>query len=138
VPILTGLTPQSIAAVGQRGRDLLQTLAHNRRKPLQPLFEATAVSAESDGDMVSFVRREITAQGMDFINGAISLLNRSELKKAGKVSANTGKCRLGVTIFYFEDEVEVAKQATRNIGQSTRKNLRRQRAKTDVFKTSAK
>jgi hypothetical protein len=43
VPIMTGLTDRSITAVGERGRDLLETLAHNVRRSAQPYFEATAV-----------------------------------------------------------------------------------------------
>ena len=43
VPISTGLSSRSIAAVGERGRDLLETLTHNLRNRTQPLFEATTL-----------------------------------------------------------------------------------------------
>src|ERR1700731_1699739 len=68
VPIMTGLTNRSISAVGERGRDLLETLTHNVRRSAQPYFEATAVTDDGDLELVNFLRREIADQGTNFIN----------------------------------------------------------------------
>jgi hypothetical protein len=129
VPVMTGLTSRSIAAVGERGRDLLRTLAHNVRRNSQPLFEATAQIDDGDLDMVTLVRREITEQGTNFINGAKSLLNRSQRKRNSKAVRLSRPCRLGVTVYYFQDEIS-ASDNTAIVGrQSHRKNLRRQKPK---------
>ena len=138
VPIQTGLTPQAIAAVGQRSRDLLQTLAHNRRQPAQPLFESTAISDESDSELISFIRREITAQGVNFINGATSLLNRSEIKRSAKNAAGPRKCRVGVTIYYFEEKLNFTAANFLKTRKNKRKNLRRQKTKNTLFQTDSK
>jgi len=128
VPIMTGLTSRSIAAVGERGRDLLQTLAHNVRRSAQPYFEATAVTNDGDVDMVNFLRREIAEQGTNFINSATSLLNRSQVKRAPKAAKASRAVRLGVTVYYFQEEPTDDEE--KGVGaHGRRKNLRRQPGK---------
>lgn len=125
VPISSGLSSRSIEAVGDRGRDLMATLTRNLKHTTQPLFEATAVIDEGDPEMVSLVRREITEQGTNFINGATSLLHRSQKKRGSKPAQPTSHVRLGVTIYYFQDEI--ANDSTHPLANATgrRKNLRR-------------
>jgi hypothetical protein len=126
VPVMMGLTSRSIAAVGERGGDLLNTLGHNLRRSSQPLFEATAQINDGDLDMVTLVRREITEQGTNFINGATSLLNRSQRKRKSKAVKSAKTCRLGVTVYYFQDEISTGDNVA-TIGGHRRKNLRRKR-----------
>jgi len=123
VPVISGRTSRSIAAVGERGKDLLETLAHNVRQSSQPLFEATAVIDDADPDMVALIRREIAEQGMNFINGASSLLNRSQFKRGSQ------SCRLGVTVYYFQEGISVTETPLTSGRGSPRKNLRRRRNK---------
>jgi hypothetical protein len=127
VPVMTGLTGRSIAAVGERGGDLLNTLGHNLRRGSQPLFEATAQIDDGDLDMVTFVRREITEQGTSFINGATSLLNRSQRKRKSKAVKPAKTCRLGVTVYYFQDEIGTSDNVATIGRHARRKNLRRKR-----------
>jgi hypothetical protein len=129
VPILTGLTSRSIAAVGERGRDLLETLTRNLRQNTEPLFEATALIEDSDVETVSVVRREITEQGANFINGATSLLNRSRKKRLARPTKPSKHVRLGVTVFYFQDEISDDSSAPMKASVVRRKNLRRQQRK---------
>jgi hypothetical protein len=129
VPILTGLSTRSIAAIGDRGRDLLATLTRNLRHRNLPLFEATAVIENGDPDMVSLVKREITEQGKSFINGATSLLNRSHKNRSSKASQSSKHVRLGVTIYYFQDEIPDDKVAPILDVSGRRKNLRRRETK---------
>jgi hypothetical protein len=126
VPISTGLSTGSIAAVGERGRDLLQTLTRNLRNRQQPLFEATAFADNSDSEMVSLVRREITEQGTNFINGATSLLNRSQKKRSAKALQPSKRVRLGVTVYYFQEDAPDDGVSAFAEASSRRKNLRRQ------------
>jgi hypothetical protein len=129
VPIMTGLTNRSIAAVGERGRDLLETLAHNVRRSSQPFFEATAVIDDGDLELVNFVRREIAEQGTNFINSANSLLNRSQIKRGSKPAKSSKPVRLGVTVYYFQEESQNNDEPTGVGTHSRRKNLRRQPGK---------
>jgi Family of unknown function (DUF6502) len=126
IPISTGLTTRSIAAVGERGRDLLSTLTHNVRRSKNPFFEATALVDDSELDMVSFARREITEQGTNFITGAASLLSRARKKSSPKVISDEKQVRLGVTVFYFQDEVPPTADIAKAEMATQRKNLRRQ------------
>jgi hypothetical protein len=129
VPILTGRSSRSIAAVGERTRDLLDTLTRNLRQNGTPLFEATAVIDDSDLDMVSVVRREITEQGKNFINSATSLLNRSQKKRSSKSVQPVNRTRLGVTIYYFQDEILGEHDPSASLVINRRKNLRRRAPK---------
>jgi hypothetical protein len=129
VPVSTGLSSRSIAAVGERGRDLLETLAHNVRKRSQPLFEATALIQEGDLDMVTLIRREITEQGTNFINGATALFNRSQRRRNSKAAQSATTCRFGVTLYYFQDELTNNIDPTDVEMHGRRKNLRRQKRK---------
>jgi len=131
VPILTGLTSRSIAAIGERGKDLLDTLTYNVRHTNQPLFEATALIDDIDMDMVSLIRREIKEQGTSFINGATSLLNRSQRKQSQKALKSRINFRLGVTVYYFQDQYPESKESAKAINEGRRKNLRRQFRKPD-------
>jgi Family of unknown function (DUF6502) len=127
LPISTGMTSRSIAGVGERGKDLLDTLAHNVRRSTHPLFEATALIDDADPDMVSLVRREISEQGTNFINGATSLLNRSRTKRGSKTPDSSKNVRLGVTVFYFQDVIPGTTESGKATGQRQRKNLKRQK-----------
>jgi hypothetical protein len=129
VPIMTGLTNRSITAVGERGRDLLETLAHNVRRSTQPYFEATAVIDEGDLELVNFLRREIAEQGTNFINSATSLLNRSQIKRSSKTAKSSRGVRLGVTVYYFQEESPSNDEAIGVGTHGRRKNLRRQPGK---------
>jgi hypothetical protein len=125
---MTGLTNRSITAVGERGRDLLETLAHNVRRSTQPYFEATAVIDDGDLAMVNYLRREIAEQGTNFINGATSLLNRSQVKRGSRTAKPPKAVRLGVTVYYFQEEPN-EDDATAVATHGRRKNLRRQHGK---------
>lgn len=125
LPILTGLTTNAIVAVGERCGDLLLTLTNNVRRPSPPLFEATALISDADSSMVPIVRREIAEQGVSFINGASSLLKRSQNKSRKSSPGSAAKCRLGVTVFYFEEDVEVKLKPEKEVKRNRRTNLRR-------------
>jgi hypothetical protein len=126
-PILTGLTSSAITAIGERTTDLLKTLIHNVRRPSNPLFEGTALVDESDLEMVSLIRREIQEQGANFINSANSLFKRSCNKPYRAIAKSPAKVRLGVTVYYFQDDdIEDVVGSRTAITQRRRKNLQRQ------------
>jgi hypothetical protein len=130
IPILTGMTDSAITAIGERTRDLLETLTSNLRRTSKPLFEGTALAEETDLEMVSLIRREIAEQGTNFINSANSLFSRSSVKAKRIVPKASTKYRVGVTVYYFQDDID---GATESIPQATyrrRKNLRRKRRPT--------
>ena len=125
IPILTGLTGSAIAAIGERAGDLLETLTNNLRRKANPLFEGTALVDETDLDMVTLVRREIEEQGANFINSANSLLNRSRARPSRSSAKTSAKCRLGVTVYYFQDDIERAAEPRAKTTHMRRKNLQR-------------
>jgi hypothetical protein len=123
IPILTGLTSGAIAVIGERTRDLLDTLTNNLRSTSKPMFEGTALVDETDHDLISLIRREIAEQGANFINSANSLFNRSRAKHTRPAVKKSAKCRLGVTVYYFQDDID----STVEVASGRRKNLQRQR-----------
>jgi len=81
--------------------------------------------------MVSLVRREIAEQGANFINSANSLFSRSSVKAKRSIPKTATRYRLGVTVYYFQDDIEGATQSKSKTTYRRRKNLRRQRRPTD-------
>jgi hypothetical protein len=137
IPILTGLTVSAIAGVGERTKDLLETLTSNLRRTSNPMFIGTAVTDETDLEMVTLVRREIAEQGANFINGANSLFSRSSSRPTRSIAKTSAKCRLGVTIYYFQDDIEGADQSKAEVmTRGRRKNLQRQRRPTSRKRAS--
>lgn len=126
-PILTGLSGTAIAVIGERVRDLLDTLSKNLRRSSTPLFEGTALLEETDLESVSLFRREIADQGSSFISSANSLFTRSRLRPNRSIAKTSTKCRLGVTVYYFQDDVEGAANPNTDTSYSRRKNLQRKR-----------
>jgi Family of unknown function (DUF6502) len=131
IPIFTGLTGGAIAVIGERTKDLLETLTNNLRQPSKPLFEGTALLEETDLEFVSLVRREIAEQGASFINSANSLFNRSRVRSARSIAKASTKCRLGITVYYFQDDVEAAVESNTKPIYNRRKNLQRKHRPTN-------
>jgi Family of unknown function (DUF6502) len=129
VPIFKGMTSSAIANIGERTGDLLGTLRHNLHTASMPLFEGTAIVGDVDIGVVPLVRRQMAEQGSAFIDGATSLFSRSRSKRKQSSTRETSQCRVGVTVYYFEDEIATAstRQQSRDTGR--RKNLQRQHIK---------
>jgi hypothetical protein len=131
IPILTGMTGSAITAIGERTRDLLETLTNNLRRTSKPLFEGTALTEETDLESVAVIRREIAEQGASFINSANSLFGRPTIKSKRLIPKTSTKYRLGVTVYYFQDDIEGATESKPETTYRRRKNLRRQRRPTN-------
>jgi hypothetical protein len=131
IPILTGMTTGAIAVIGERTRDLLDTLTNNLRRTSKPLFEGTALADEIDPEMISLFRREIAEQGASFLNSANSLFGRSLVKTKRSTPKTSAKYRLGVTVYYFQDDIEGAGGSKADKTYQRRKNLSRQRRQTN-------
>jgi hypothetical protein len=128
VPTFRGMTTSAIANVGERAADLLATLTRNLRTSSNALFEATAFTSV-DVRAVALLRRDIAEQGAAFIDGTTSLLARSRTK-ASRLSANKStQSRVGVTVYYFEDELPKDKSARIAAAERHRKNLHRRTRK---------
>jgi hypothetical protein len=124
-PVSIGLTPEVIGALGQRCSDLIQTLMKNVRRSDHPLFEATSLVQDADFDLMPMIRREISSQGASFIDETNSFLKR--IRKNPRVARPNpaARCRLGVTVFYFEDAKETNAAAVGGRKRVPRTNLRR-------------
>jgi Family of unknown function (DUF6502) len=129
VPIFRGMTASAIGNIGERVGDLLSTLKHNLRTASTPLFEGTAIVGDVDIGVVPLVRRQIAEQGSAFIDGATSLFSRSRSKHKRSNTKETSQCRVGVTVYYFEDEIATASTRHRSGDKGRRKNLQRQHIK---------
>jgi hypothetical protein len=127
VPIFTGLTSSAIAIIGERAGDLLETLKSNLRATTTPLFEGTALMADIDFGAVPLVRREIAEQGAAFVDGANSLLARARAKPRRSKLTASPKCRVGVTVYYFQDEIASEINFRSAVRGGRRKNLQRRK-----------
>ena len=130
IPMMTGLTPSSISMMGERGRNLLETLLANAHAKRNPFFEATASIENVDPAGVSIGRREVLQQSTSFIGSIDGLFDQLKRSTAAKSQVNSQTLkRMGVTVFYFEDN-PMAKFGKSGEGAIVRrKNLRRARGK---------
>jgi hypothetical protein len=134
VPTFRGMTTSAISNVGERAADLLATLTRNLRTSSNALFEATALMSNVDASAVALVRRDIAEQGAAFIDGATSLLTRSRARP-GRTSANKSpQCRVGVTVYYFEDSLPTDAGNIILAADEHRKNLHRRNRKRGIWK----
>ena len=136
VPIFKGMTCSAIANVGERTGDLLSTLKNNLRTTSTPLFEGTAFVCNVDLGAVPLVRRQIAEQGAAFIDGASSLLTRSRSSPRRSGMRENSRCRVGVTVYYFENELASESDVRTSIDQVRRKNLQRQYKRVQINKRS--
>jgi Family of unknown function (DUF6502) len=127
VPIFKGLTSSAISIIGERAGDLLETLKSNLRTTKQPLFEGTALMGDVDVSSAPLVHREIAEQGAAFIDAANSLFARSRVNPRRSASKKSAKCRVGVTVYYFQDEIPSDIPFPLPANKRPRKNLHRQR-----------
>jgi hypothetical protein len=125
VPIFKGMNTTAIANVGERTGDLLGTLKGNLRATSNPLFEGTALMNDIDIGAVPLVRREIAQQGAAFIDGATLLLSRSRAKPRRSKAEVPSQCRVGVTVYYFQDEIVNDAGVRAPTSHGARKNLQR-------------
>ncbi len=134
-PVSVGMTPEAIGALGQRCSDLIQTLMKNVRSSGHPLFEATSLVEDAASDLMPLIRREISRQGASFIGGTNSFLKR--IRKNSRVARSNPvpRCRVGVTVYYFEDTEESNAVAGGSRKQTPRTNLRRTRTEKTERKT---
>jgi hypothetical protein len=132
VPIFKSMTNTAIANVGERAGDLLGTLSANLRATANPLFEETAVLNDVDIAAVPLVRKQIADQGAAFIEGATSLLSRSRIQQRRSISTKSAQCRVGVTVYYFQDEMASHSDFGAPTNYSRRKNLQRRHSKSKV------
>jgi hypothetical protein len=126
VPIFKGMTCSAIANVGERTGDLLSTLKSNLRTTSTPLFEGTAFVCDVDLGSVPLLRRQIAEQGAAFIDGASSLLTRSRSRSRRSGMKESSHCRVGVTVYYFEDDLASERDGGTSTDKVRRKNLQRQ------------
>jgi Family of unknown function (DUF6502) len=126
VPIFKGMTCSAIANVGERTGDLLSTLKSNLRTTSTPLFEGTAFVCDVGLGALPLVRRQIAEQGAAFIDGASSLLARSRNRPRRSGMKEISHCRVGVTVYYFEDELASETDVETSTDKVRRKNLQRQ------------
>jgi hypothetical protein len=129
VPTVTGLTVTAIAALGDRARDLLDTLRGNLQASV-PLFEGTAMISEVDVDVIPVIKRELAEQAAVFIEGANSLFGRSRNRMRQSASKGSPKSRIGITTYIFQDDSGDDSTKIAPIAKGKRKNLSRQLRKT--------
>jgi hypothetical protein len=137
-PVSVGLSPEAIWVLGQRCSDLIQTLMKNVRRNDHPLFEATSFVQDAELDLMPVIRREISKQGASFISDADYFLKRIRKNPNVARSIPTPTCRVGVTIYYFEDTNDSNAGTGQSQKRPRRTNLRRIRTETVKRKIHAR
>jgi hypothetical protein len=93
----------SVSLVGERGRDLLETLTHNLRRPQQPRYTRFIVNCDVDPKFLPVLIRDLTIQAESFANRAEDALTDPNRTLHG-VHPDLGSTRLGLGIFIVEEQ----------------------------------
>lgn len=121
-----GLSLDSIALIGERGRDLFRTLTINATNPESPLLEATASIENVSPDLLAIARRNAYQQGASFIDRVDISFRNIKADDSTAVSAQEAAgSRVGVTVFYFEEVTLDREDKSVASNGRRRKNLRR-------------
>ena len=97
---------QGVMAIGERVRDLLETLTHNIKHPSRPRYERFVVSNQVDPRYVPMLLRDITQQADSWADSFQDSLNDpSHTVRPGRATQDAR--RLGVAIYVVEDETVV-------------------------------
>lgn len=99
----TTLDAGSVDEMGRRLRDLGRTLRHNQMRPGEPRLAESAVTFEVSSRARALLERTINTRGKQFVREIAAELNDPRLRAGAEQGAKT--LRLGVSVFYFEDEV---------------------------------
>ena len=104
-----GLDASGLEELGIRAKDYLSTLAHNLLKPGQAYLSETAISLEVAPKAIPLLLRTIRERSMFYISEIESEMNDPRLRR--DPTAGDGRVRMGVSLFYFEEELTPPKGA---------------------------
>ena len=93
--------PSGIAIMGERVRDLLQTLLYNLRHPSRPRYARTVMSTSVDPRYVPMLLRDITTSAEAMADGFDDAVNSPQANIPDGYRGDT--TRLGMTVFVFEE-----------------------------------
>ncbi len=121
------LDAASVDAMGRRLRDLGRTLRHNQMRPSEPRLAETAVTFEVSLRARALLARTIKTRGTQFVREIAAELNDPRLRASGEPGDQT--LRMGVTVFYFEDET-AERGGTRTPGSQKSSSVVREEQRT--------
>jgi hypothetical protein len=93
--------PSGVAVMGERVRDLLQTLLYNLRHPSRPRYARTVMSTSVDPRYVPMLLRDITTSAEAMADGFDDAVNSPQANIPAGYRGDT--TRLGMTVFVFEE-----------------------------------
>jgi hypothetical protein len=93
--------PTGVAVLGERVRDLLDTLVHNLRHPSRPRYARTVMSDRIDPRTLALLQRDLSTSADVLCDTADDALHdpTTNIGRTGQSSP----ARLGITVFVFED-----------------------------------
>ncbi|MCU0692674.1 MAG: DUF6502 family protein [Polyangiaceae bacterium] len=103
-PQSTGLDSESLEEMGRRMRDLGRTLKHNQMRPTEPRLVETALTFEVAPRARALLARNLKARCVQFIRQVSEELHNPRIRS--RVEQGEPSVRLGLTVFYFEDDAQ--------------------------------
>lgn len=104
--------PDGIEVVGERLRDHALTLLHNLKHPARPRYERVVVNTQLDPRYAPVLLRDIASQADTLADSFSDALNDPAATQKPTREAQPA-LRLGVAIYVFEEETEVAPSPSR-------------------------
>ena len=139
IPTCAGFDSSAVTFIGDRTRDLLDTLIKNLRGS-DSLFDGSAVCNDLDAEDIRHVRTEIAEQGALLIDRAKEIFRRARKNRQHlKSKPRRPPRRVGITVYYFQaDTSDDTLGSQRRPEAAGRKNLRRQPRKVGARKSKNK
>jgi len=91
---------QNLQLLGTDVADLIATMDHNRETPEAPYFQRKVCYQNIDPDVLENVRTSLSEQAQNHLESL-----QQDIIKHAKVAKGSRQFRLGVGIYYFEEEV---------------------------------
>ncbi len=105
---LLGLNASSVGEIGQRGRQLLETLTHNLREPEQAPFCDSLAAIEIDAARLPIVRALVARRASTFLAAIAQEFAAEALPPMRRDSRR--RVRVGLTVYATEQSPPVAKR----------------------------
>jgi len=104
---VAGLDAPGLLELGARVRDYTSTLSHNVREPSRPRVAETIMSREVSPLAIPLLMRSLRSHTRLYVQQIESEMNDPRLRRDAK--GGEARVRLGISVFYFEEELEDAK-----------------------------
>lgn len=115
---VAGLDAPGLLELGVRVKDYTSTLSHNVREPARARLAETIMSREVSPLAIPLLMRSLRKHTRTYVQQIESEMNDPRLRRDAK--SGEGRVRMGISVFYFEEELENANTKSASAALNTK------------------